>query len=111
MTSVKTGVRVNGGDAFLKRPGNTFDYLALSDVSALPDDVVELASTSFVILDSADYSDTLPNCDTFKQIKRIEELDYSPPPLPLSKSKLRRLKKQNHDPKHVDGRSVAISHD
>ena len=109
VTSIKTGVKVNGGDASLKLPSNTFEYLALSEVSAPLDDVVQLASTSFVIPNTADYSDTSPNCDTFKHIKRIDELDYSP--LPLSNSKLRRLKKHNRDPKHVDGRSIAISHD
>ena len=111
VTSVKTTVKVNGGDASLKRHRNTFEYLALSEVSAPPVDVVELASTSSVIPDTGDYSDTSPNCDTFKQIKIIDELNYSPLPLPLSKSKLRRLKKHNRDPKHVDGRSVTLSHD
>ena len=111
VTSDKTGVKVNGGDASLKRPGNTFEYLALSEASAPPDGVVDLASTSSMIPDTVDFSDTSPNYDTFKQIKRIDELDYSPLPLPLSKSKLRRLKKQNRDPKHVDGRSVALSRD
>ena len=72
-TSVKNGVKVNEGDASLKRPTNTFDFLDISEVSALPDDVDELASTSSVIPDTADYSDTSPNCDTFKQVKRIDE--------------------------------------
>ena len=98
VTFVKIGVKVNGGDASPKRHGNTFEYLALSEVSAPPADVLELASTSSVILDTTDYSDTSPNCDTFKQVMRIDELDYSPLPLPLSKNKLRRLKKKNHDP-------------
>ena len=108
VTSAKNGVKANGGDASLKRPANTFEYLAISEVSAPPDEVVELASTSSVIPDTSDYSDTSPNCDTFKQVKRIDELDYSPLPLPLSKSKLRRLKKQNRDPKQVDGRSITF---
>ena len=111
VTSDKTGVKVNCGDASLKRPSNTFEYLAFSKALAPPDDVVDLASTSSVILDTANFSDSSPSCDTFKQTKRIDELDYSPLPLPLSKSKLRRLKKHNRDPKHVDGRSVALSHD
>ena len=72
-TSVKNGVKVNEGDASLKRPTNTFEFLDISEVSAPPDDVDELASTSFVIPDTADYSDTSPNCDTFKQVKRIDE--------------------------------------
>ena len=41
-----------------------------------------------------DFSDTSPNYDTFKQVRRIDELDYSPMPLPLSKSKLKRRKKK-----------------
>ena len=73
--------------------------------------MAEVASTSSMIPDIADFSNTSPNCDTFKQVKRIDELDLSPLPLPLSKSKLRRLKIQNHVPKQVDGRSIALSHD
>ena len=111
VTSDKTGIKVKGGDASLKHPGNTFEYLAISEASTPPDDVVDLASTSSVIPNTTDFSDTSPNCDTFKQIKRIDQLDYSPLLLPLSKSKLRRLKKKNRDPKHVDGRSVSLSHD
>ena len=40
----------------------------------------------------ADFSDSSPICETFKNIKRIDELEY--PSLPLSKKKLKKLKKQ-----------------
>ena len=40
----------------------------------------------------ADFSDTSPICETFKHIKRVDEMDY----LPLSKKKLKKLRKQNH---------------
>ena len=111
MTSTKSGVKLNGGDASHKRHANSFEYLAISKVSAPPVEGAELASTSSVIPDTADFSDTLPNCDTLKQVKRIDELDFSPLPLPLSKRKLGRLKKQNRDLKQVDGKSIALSHD
>ena len=69
-----------------------------------------MASTSCEIPDTAEYSDTSPICDTFKLVKRIDELDYSPT-LPLSKSKLKRLKKQRRASNHGDGNKVTNPHD
>ena len=42
----------------------------------------------------AEFSDSSLKCETFKHIKRIDELDY--PSLSLSKKKLKKLKKQRH---------------
>ena len=44
-------------------------------------------------------------------MSRIDELDYTPHPLPLSKSKLKRLKKQNRVPQQEDGSNVSRPHD
>ena len=41
---------------------------------------------------SADFSDTSPTLHTFKHVKRIDEQDFTP--VPLSKKKLKKLKKQ-----------------
>ena len=59
----KNGGTIHGGDASLLRSANIFEYLAISEVPTLTDEVVELATTSFVIPDTADYSDTSPICD------------------------------------------------
>ena len=82
------------------RHANRFEYLAISE--ALTDEVVEVASTDAptdevvelvfngaVISDTAEYSDSSPICDSFKHVKRIDELDYTPHPLPLSKRSTR----------------------
>ena len=91
----------NGGDAAV----NTFECLTPSlDVGG------DLASTSYDIPDTAKYSDTSPICDTFNLIKRIDELDYSPS-LPLSKSELKRLRKQRRASKQGDGNKVTSPHD
>ena len=93
--------KANGGDVAV----NTFECLTPSlDVGG------DLASTSCEIHDTAEYSDTSPICDTFKLVKRIDELDYSPS-LPLSKSKLKRLRKQRRAPKHGDGNKLTSPHD
>ena len=42
---------------------------------------------------SADFSDTSPTFHTFKHVKRIDEFDFTP--VPLSKKKLKKLKKQH----------------
>ena len=98
-------VEANGGDASI----NTFECLNLcEDSNSL--DGGDLASTSYQFLETAEYSDTSPICDTFKLVKRIDELDYSPM-LPLSKSKLKRLKKQRRASNHVDGKKVTNPHD
>ena len=56
------------------------------------DEVADMASTGTVIPDTSEYSDLSSICDSFKQVKRIDELDFTPQPLPISKSKLKRLK-------------------
>ena len=109
--SDKTEIKVDGGETSSMLTGNTFECHALSEATVPLEGVGDLASTSYMIPDTEDFFDTSPNCDTFKQVRRIDELDYSPMPLPLSKSKLKRRKKKNRDPKHVDVSSVAVSHD
>ena len=99
-------IGINGGDA----PVNTSECLTLCEDSASLEGSGDLASTSYEILETAEYSDTLPICDTFKLVKRIYELGYSPR-LPLSKSKLKRLKKQHRASKHADGKKVTNPHD
>ena len=50
-----------------------------------------------------DFSDSSPNLDTFKQIKRVDELDFTP--VPISRKKLKKLKKRSLVPMQdpVDG--------
>ena len=47
-----------------------------------------------------DFSNTSPIIDTFKHIQRVDELDFTP--VPLSRKKLKKLKKRipgtKHDP-------------
>ena len=95
-----------GGETSL----NTFECLALIEDSASLEGGEELASTSYGIVETAEYSDTSPICDTFKLVKRIDELDFSPSQ-PMSKSKLKRLKKQHRASKLTDGKKVTISID
>ena len=51
-----------------------------------------------------EFSDTSPNCEMFKHIKRIDELDYSS--LSLSKRKLKKLRKQKHVSKSANASSL-----
>ena len=62
------------------------------------DEVADMVSTGTVLPNTSEYSDSSPIYNSFKQVKRIDELDFTPQPLPLSKSKLKRLKKQNRGP-------------
>ena len=95
------------------RHANRFEYIAIhenltdeaagvafTDASTVTptEEVAAVASTGTMILDTAEYSDSSPICDSFKQVKRIDELDFTPQPLPLSKSKLKRLGKHNRIP-------------
>ena len=74
-----------------KLPGNTFECLAQSEEQC-PSEVAKNSDTSRSDPNiSADFSDTSPPFDTFKHIKRIDKLDYTP--VPLSKKKLKKLKK------------------
>ena len=76
-----------GVDDHPKLPGNTFECLDQSEEAKNSD-----TSRSDPNI-SADFSDTSPTFYTFKHIKRIDELDYTP--VPLSKKKLKKLKKRN----------------
>ena len=88
------------GAAFTDASTVTFTY-----------EVANVASTDIVILDIAECSDSSPIFDSFKQVKRIDELDFTPQPLTLSKSKLKRLRKQNRVPQQEDGSNVTRPHD
>ena len=66
-------------------PGSTIECLAQSEEEG-PSDVAKNLDVS------ADFSDTSPTLHTFKHVKRIDELDFTP--VPLSKKKLKKLKKQ-----------------
>ena len=73
-------------------PGNTFECLAQCEEECPR----EVAKNLDVFISepnvSADSSDTSPTLHTFKHVKRIDELDFTP--IPLSKKKLKKLKKQ-----------------
>ena len=71
-----------------KLPGNTFECLAQSEEEC-PSEVAKSKTTSR----SEEFTDTSPIIDTFKHIKRVDELDFTP--IPLSKKKLKKLKKRN----------------
>ena len=71
-----------------KLPGNTFECLAQIE-EELPSEVTKSKDS----YRSEDFSDTSPIIDTFKHIKRVDELDFTP--VPLSKKKLKKLKKMN----------------
>ena len=76
-------------DVPLMLHGNTFACLAQSEEEG-PN--VEVGPLS-VPTANTDFSDTSPIIDTFKHIKRIDELDFTP--VPLSKKKLKKLKKRS----------------
>ena len=119
----------------IRLTGNTFECLAISDDVGTLDIAVEhgpskygsptipvvsvpplagvvsplsgagsLDSTRPGLPSITEFSDTSPNCETFKHIKRIDELDYSS--LPLSKRKLKKMKKQKHVAKSANASSV-----
>ena len=76
-----------------KVPGNTFECLAQREEEC-PIEVVEAIVTSRYDPNTiSDFSDTSPIIDTFKHIKRVDELDFTP--VPLSKKKLKKLNKMN----------------
>ena len=84
---VETNIKTHGSDVQHKLPGNTFECLAQSEEECPS----EVAKNLDVV--GADFSDTSPTLHTFKHVKRIDELDFTP--VPLSKKKLKKLKKQN----------------
>ena len=79
-----------------KLHGNAFACLAQVEE--------EDEETAISIVD--DFSDSSPILDTFKQIKRVDELDFTP--VPISRKKLKKLKKRSLAPKQdpVDGGNV-----
>ena len=84
---VEVNDKTHGSDVQHKLPGNTFECLAQSEEECPR----EVAKDLDVV--GADFSDTSPTLHTFKHVKRIDELDFTP--VPLSKKKLKKLKKQN----------------
>ena len=84
---VEVNDKTHGSDVQHKLPGNTFECLAQSEEECPS----EVAKNLDVV--GADFSDTSPTLHTFKHVKRIDELDFTP--VPLSKKKLKKLKKQN----------------
>ena len=76
-------------------PGNTIECLAQREEEGSTDVVKNLDV-------SADFSDTSPTLHTFKHEKRIDELDFTP--VPLSKKKLKKLKKQSQIAKQASDR-------
>ena len=64
--------------------GNTFECLAQSEDEETGKPIETLRS-------DLEFSDTSPTIDTFKHMKRVDELDFSPV---LSKKKLKKLKKR-----------------
>ena len=108
------------------RHTNRFDYIAISEnqsdevtgavitdasIVTPTDEIADMATTGTMIPDTAEYSDSSPICDSFKVVKRIDELDFTPKLLPLSKSKLKRLRKQNRGPQQGDGNNVTRPYD
>ena len=83
----------------IKVHDNTFDCLASSEgvsTISISEEPMGL-STTLPITD--DYSDTSPTCDTFKQVKRIDEMDYSSSS--WSKSKRKKMRRRNRISKSV----------
>ena len=76
-------------DAPLKLHGNTFACLAQSE----EEDPKEEAGPLPTPTANTDFSDTSPIIDTFRHIKRVDELDFTP--VPLSRKKLKKLKKRS----------------
>ena len=128
--------KVNGADSPTRLTGNPFECLASCEDADTLDLVVDLVPSSYgsftvpdvtsPTLDDiippisgvgslepsrldipsvAEFSDSSPTCEAFKHIKRIDELDY--PSLPMSKKKLKNLKKQIHVAKSANPSSDA----
>ena len=74
----------------------------IPNVISTPSGVGPLESPMLDHTNIAEFSDTSPVCETFKQVKRIDELDY----LPLSKKKLKKLRKQEHATKSANSSSI-----
>ena len=76
-------------------PGNTIECLAQREEEG-PSDVAKNLDVS------SDFSDSSPTLHTFKHVKRIDELDFTL--VPLSKKKLKKLKKQYQIAKQASDR-------
>ena len=121
ITSPGKAGNVKDTDIQERLTGNTFECLTrcdddgildvpvdrtIADISDTTDPNINSNLTGLGSLDSsnlylqnvADFSDTSPVCETFKHIKRIDELDY----LPLSKKKLKKLRKREHATKSAN---------
>ena len=92
VTHAKAGIRLEVEDIRVaievdippKLYGNTFACLAHSEEEGLS---VEEGTLN------TGFSDTSPIIDTFRHIKRVDELDFTP--VPLSRKKLKKLKKRS----------------
>ena len=71
-----------------KLHGNSFECLAQSEEEGTVKSIVSSRSDPN---NTSEFSDTSPILDTFKHIKRVDELDFTP--VPISKKKLKKLKK------------------
>ena len=80
-----------------KMQGNTFACLAQSEEEGPSVESVPNVNT--------DFSDTSPIIDTFRHIKRVDELDFTP--VPLFKKKLKKLKKRS--PVHMQDPVMGLS--
>ena len=91
------GIRLEGSDIRAaievdvppKLHGNTFACLSQSEEEGPNVEVGPLLTPPA----NTDFSDTSPIIDTFKHIKRVDELDFTP--VPLSRKKLKKLKKRS----------------
>ena len=73
-----------------KLHGNTFECLAQSEEEETAKSIVSSRSD---LNNTSEFFDSSPILDTFKQIKRVDELDFTP--VPISRKKLNKLKKRN----------------
>ena len=76
-------------DAPTKLHGNTFACLAQNEEEDPNEEEGPLPTPTA----NTDFSDTSPIIDTFRHIKRVDELDFTP--VPLSRKKLKKLKKRS----------------
>ena len=71
-----------------KLHGNTFKCLAQSEEEETAKSIVSSRSDPN---NNSEFSDTSPVLDTFKHVKRVDELEFTP--MPISRKKLKKLKK------------------
>ena len=101
--------KMHGSDVQHKLPGNTFECLAQSEEECPSEVAKNLDGFISEPNVSADFSYTSPTLHTFKHVKRIDELDFTP--VPPSKKKLKKMKKQNQFAKQTSdlGGSILMS--